>query len=384
MYAAKSGEEVANEQLYLFSDKGGRKVAIRPEMTPSVARLVAARLDTLAFPLRWYSIANFMRYEKPQKGRLREHWQVNVDIFGADEIDAELEIMSIIVDIMRTFNADKSMFKIKINNRKFFNDVLIDILEVKDKDVKMISKVVDKKAKMDPEKYAAWLGDIGLSREKIDKLETIFSSHFSEIVQMMNVDSRGARELYELFRLLKEAGLEDYYEFDFSIVRGFDYYTGTVFEVFDTSPGNKRSLFGGGRYDNLVSMYKDRNITGIGFGLGDVTFQHFLEGHDLVPESIYTSPKVLITRFLEVPVHEYLSCTQVLRAEKISTVLYFSGDDKLGKQLKFAQRKGFTLVLIMGVDELKENKITLKHMDSKKQVTIDRDKLVEKVKEYLK
>jgi histidyl-tRNA synthetase len=275
------------------------------------------------------------------------------------------------------------MFKIKINNRKFFNDVLVDILQVNNKDVKMISKVIDKKAKTDPEKYIAWLRDIGLSRDNIDKLERIFSSQFSEIVQMMNIDSRGAGELYELFRLLKEAGLEDYYEFDFSIVRGFDYYTGTVFEVYDTSPGNKRSLFGGGRYDNLVSMYKDQNISGIGFGLGDVTFQHFLAGHHLIPESIYTSPQILITRFNEIPVHEYISCAQRLRAENLSTVMYFSGNDKLGKQLKFAQKKGFSIVLIMGIDELKENKITLKHMDSKEQITIDRERLVDKVKEYL-
>ncbi|MBN2441174.1 MAG: histidine--tRNA ligase [Spirochaetales bacterium] len=383
MYAAKSGDEVANEQLYLFEDKGGRKVAIRPEMTPSVARLVAARLDELNFPLRWYSIANFMRYEKPQKGRLREHWQVNVDIFGADEIDAELEIISIIKDIMEAFRADPEMFKIKINNRKFFNDVLVDILDVKTEDIKKISRVVDKKAKMDPEKYNDWLKEIGLSKEKIDLLDKIFSSNFADIVQMMHIDSKGARELYELFRLLNETGLEDYYEFDFSIVRGFDYYTGTVFEVYDTSPGNRRSLFGGGRYDNLVSLYKEKNITGIGFGLGDVTFQHFLEGHDLIPKTIYASPAVLITRFLEVPVNEYIHCAKQLRSENIRTAVYFSGNDKLGQQLKFAEKKGFSIALILGIDELKENKITIKHLDSKTQVTVDRNEYIDKVKEFL-
>ena len=203
MYAAKSGDEVANEQLYLFTDKGGRKVAIRPEMTPSVARLVAAHLDELIFPLRWYSIANFMRYEKPQKGRLREHWQVNVDIFGADEIEAELEIISIIIEIMGAFRADKNMFRIKINNRKFFNDVLTEVLQVNKDDVKAISKVVDKKSKMDPGKYNDWLKEIGLTQEKIGLLNKIFSSSFAEIVQMIHIDSKGARELYELFRLLK-------------------------------------------------------------------------------------------------------------------------------------------------------------------------------------
>ncbi|MBN2534602.1 MAG: histidine--tRNA ligase [Spirochaetales bacterium] len=382
VYAAKSGDEVAGEQLYCFEDKGGRKIAIRPELTPSVARLVAARLEELTFPLRWYSIANVMRYEKPQKGRLREHWQVNVDIFGADEIEAELEIISIISRIMHTFQAKPDMFRIKINNRKFFTDVLTDVLKVKNTDVKTISRIVDKKAKMSQEKYYDWLKETGLTQDKIELLDKIFSSNLEEIIRMIHIDSKGANELSRLFQLLDETGLLRYCEFDFSIVRGFDYYTGTVFEVYDTSPENRRSLFGGGRYDNLVSMFKQRNISGIGFGLGDVTFQHFLEGNDLIPDKIYKSQQVLIARFPDVPVSEYFKLAEDLWSVHVKTSIYFSAHDKLGKQLKFAEKKGYSLVIILGVDELKENKITIKYLDSTTQVTVKRDECAGKIKEF--
>jgi len=383
IYAAKSGEEVANKQLYLFEDKGGRRVAIRPEMTPSVARLVAARMNELTYPLRWYSIANFMRYEKPQKGRLKEHWQVNVDIFGTDSITAELEILSVICEIMNIFHADSSMFRIKINNRKFFADVLTDILKVRNEEVKTISKIIDKKAKIEPEKYNEWLVDTGLTQNTINLLDKIFSLDLSGIIQMLDKESEGANELAELFNLIKQTGLDNVCEFDFSIVRGFDYYTGTVFEVYDTSPENTRSLFGGGRYDNLVSLFRDRNISGIGFGLGDVTFEYFLKGNNLVPDEIYTTPQVLITRFEGVSVSEYFSLAKDLRTEQIRASLYFSDQDKLGKQIKYAERKGFSVIIILGEDEIKENKVTMKHLDSKTQMTVDRDQLVQKVKEIL-
>jgi histidyl-tRNA synthetase len=381
IYAAKSGDEIAGEQLYSFEDKGGRRLAIRPEMTPTVARIVAARLDSLSLPLRWFSIANFMRYEKPQKGRLREHWQVNVDVFGSNRIEAEVEIFSIITSVMQTFGADTSMFKIKINNRKFFNDVLTDILKADAESVKTISKAVDKRSKMPKEDYDAWLSELGLSAESIRLLDVIFSSSFDEIKSKLSSDSEGAVELEKLFSLLRELGLDNVCEFDFSIVRGFDYYTGTVFEVYDASPENRRSLFGGGRYDNLVSLFRDDAISGIGFGLGDVTFEHFLAIHSLIPEEIFTKYQVFITRFADIPLKEYYAIAAELRAAGIRACIHFEGDEKLGRQMGHAEKKKFPVVIIAGSDEIRQKTVAVKHLESKQQFILSRSEYIGKIKE---
>ncbi|MBN2736405.1 MAG: histidine--tRNA ligase [Spirochaetales bacterium] len=383
VYAAKSGEEVVNEQLYSFEDKKNRRLVIRPEMTPTVARMVAAKLEQMTFPLRWFSIANFMRYEQPQKGRLREHWQVNVDAFGSNNIHGELEILSIINAIMMEFGAPRISFKIKINNRKFFNDVLTHILKVKDENVRMVAKAVDRRAKISREAYDSWLGELGLAQEKVELLDRIFSSSLDEIIAMFDAPSEGAEELSSLFDLIKKAGLGDICEFDFAIIRGFDYYTGTVFEVYDTSPENRRSLFGGGRYDNLVNLFKKANVSGIGFGLGDVTFQNFLETHELVPENLITKKRVLITRFKEVAYEEYFKLSDKLRQGGIANSIYIEDNFKLGKQIAFAEKKAFDGVIVMGEDELKKGEVTFKHLARKSQDILPIDTLAEKLKELL-
>jgi histidyl-tRNA synthetase len=383
IYAAKSGEEIAGEQLYSFLDKKNRRLAIRPEMTPSVARMVAAKLDTLVFPLRWFSIANFMRYENPQKGRLREHWQVNVDIFGSERMECELEIFAVVAGIMRAFGADKSMFRIRVNNRKFFNDVISQVLEADPAQVKLISKAVDKRAKISKESYDAWLSELGISAKQIGLLDEISASSYEAIKSKLESGSEGAAELDSLFSLLDQTGFSGLCEFDFSIVRGFDYYTGTVFEVYDTSPENRRSLFGGGRYDNLVSMFRDDAVSGIGFGLGDVTFQHFLAIHALIPESIFESPKVYVTRFADVPLQEYYTIAAELRAQGIPVCVHLLGEEKLGKQVGLAEKKRFPVVVIAGVDELANGTVAVKHLEMKQQFEWKRSEYVSKIKALL-
>ncbi len=383
VYAAKSGEEIAGEQLYTFTDKGDRKLAIRPEMTPSVARMVAAKLDSLVFPLRWFSIANFMRYEKPQKGRLREHWQVNVDIFGSGRMECELEIFTVVSGIMKAFGADKSMFRIRVNNRKFFNDVITQVIRAESAQVKLISKAVDKRAKISKESYDAWLSELGISAEQVRLLDEVFASSYEELKAKLTDSSEGASELDSLFALLDQAGLRGLCEFDFSIVRGFDYYTGTVFEVYDTSTENRRSLFGGGRYDNLVNLFRDNAVSGIGFGLGDVTFEHFLTIHGLVPESIFESPKAYITRFGDVPISEYCAIAEELRSAGVAASLHLSGEDKLGKQVGLAEKKRYPAVVIAGADEIAKGTVAVKHLSSKRQFEWKRSELPAKMKALL-
>jgi histidyl-tRNA synthetase len=383
LYAAKSGEELVNEQIYHFEDKSGRRLAIRPEMTPTVARMVAARLEQLTLPLRWYSIANFMRYERPQKGRLREHWQLNVDVLGESTVRADAEIIGVVAALMRSFGADGSMFRIKISDRRLFNDVLRNLLDVGDNEIQTISKAVDKRAKISREDYEAWLAESGIAKEKIALLDDVFESSLSDIAGRLSSASQGAESLETLFSLLDQAGVSDVCQFDFAIVRGFDYYTGMVFEVEDASPDNRRSLFGGGRYDNLVGLFRKSEVSGVGFGFGDVTFQDFLTAHGLIPSDLGGRPTALIVTFDGVAYAEYLKLAEELRSGGIANAVYFDQGAKLKKQMQFAERKGFALAVLLGEDELASGKIVVKQMASRRQLTLDRADCVEQITKML-
>lgn len=383
LYAAKSGEEIVGEQIYHFEDKGNRRLAIRPEMTPTVARMVAAREKELPFPLRWFTIVNLMRYERPQKGRLREHWQLNVDLFGESGVRADLEILMVVVELLKAFGADPSMFELRLSNRLFFNEVLKEVLGVGDEEVVAVSKAVDKRAKISPEEYANWLKESGMTLEKIEALDRIFESTLEELLSQLPEGCPGGESLRELFQLLEETGLAHSCKFDFSIVRGFDYYTGTVFEVYDTSPENRRALFGGGRYDNLVGLFKKSAISGVGFGFGDVTFQHFLEIHDLIPADLHQKRQVYIAAFEDMPYSEYLALAAELREGGIPTLVALDPSAKMKKQMTFAERQACPLVLIMGGSEKEAGEVTLKNMNRRSQETLPREKLVERVRQIL-
>lgn len=235
LYKSKTSEEIVNEQMFTFTDRGEREVALRPEMTPTLARMVAARRRNLKFPLRWYSIPNVFRYERPQRGRRREHWQLNCDLMGIAGIEAEVEIISLAHAIMKAFGAKDEDFSIQVNSRKALpRDVTMETIR------------------------------------KIDRGEEID----------ITID-----ETPEIRTLLEELNKKDIKNIKFNpkIVRGFDYYTGIVFEVFDTHEENRRSLFGGGRYDNLLEIFDVDLIPAIGFGMGDITIRDFLETHKLRP-----------------------------------------------------------------------------------------------------
>ena len=246
LYAAKSGEEIANEQTYNFTDRAERRLAIRPEMTPTVARMVAGKMGELNFPLRWFSLPNMYRYEKPQRGRLREFWQVNVDIFGCDTYEADLECIASAIRLLRAFGADESMFTVHINNRRFFNDAVSSIANTDAEGCRKISKVIDKRNKIPAEVYVRELENLGMNAEQIERLNALYSASVEEACSVCP-DSAGSQELLQLFEMLKKTGLDRFCSFDFGIIRGLDYYTGTVFEVYDNAPENNRAMFGGGR-----------------------------------------------------------------------------------------------------------------------------------------
>ena len=369
MYIAKSGEEIANEQTYNFTDRGGRRLAVRPEMTPTVARLVAAKIGELNFPLKWFSIPNLYRYERPQRGRLREHWQVNVDIFGCDGFEADLEVISTAVMLLKGFNADESMFKVHINNRRFFNDVIASIAGTDAEGSRRVSKVVDRKNKVTREAYEKEMAELGIDGDKIARIDALYSMSVEDAAALCP-ESQGSRELLELFAQLKNAGLDKYCVFDFGIIRGLDYYTGTVFEVFDEAPENNRAMFGGGRYDNLVGLFvKNTNITGVGFGFGDVTLENFLVTHKLIPDIYNQGTKVLVTRFDDVPYEKYIALTDKLRDMGVVSSMYI-GTKKFGKQIDYAVKGHYSHVAIMGASELEAGVVKIKDLNSREESEI--------------
>lgn len=380
LYAAKSGEEIATKQTYNFTDRGDRRLALRPEMTPTVARMVAARMNDLVFPLKWFSIPNMYRYEAPQRGRLREFWQLNVDIFGCDTYEADLDCISSAIEIMRAFGADETMFTVHINNRRFFNDVIAAIAGTDGEGAKAVSKVIDRKNKVPREVYERDLTALGLQPEQIARIDALYGMTVEEATSLCP-DSVGSAELINLFSTLKKAGLDRYCVFDFGIIRGLDYYTGTVFEVFDNAPENNRAMFGGGRYDNLVGLFvKNAKVSGVGYGMGDVTLENFLVTHNLVPDLSADNAKVLVTRFDDVPYEAYLALVADLHRAGIPSTLYL-GAKKYGKQLEYAIKGGFTHTLTMGGNEYARHTVHLKNLATREEVEIPA--LIEEIRKRL-
>jgi len=369
IYAAKSGVELACEQTYNFEDRGGRHLAIRPEMTPTVARMVAAKINDLNYPLRWFSIPNFYRYERPQRGRLREFWQVNADIFGCDTYEADLEIISTAISLLKIFGADETMFKVHINNRRFFNDVVAAITGADAEGAKAISKVIDRKGKVPREVYEKDMTALGVTDEQLAKIDGLYTMS-AEDAAALCPDSKGSEELSCLFSALKACNLDKYCIFDFGIIRGLDYYTGTVFEVFDEAPENNRAMFGGGRYDNLVGLFvNNTNISGVGFGFGDVTLENFLNIHNLVPDLYGNETKVLVTRFNDLPFEKYADLAATLRDAGITTMSYL-GTKKFGKQIDYAVRSGCTHVVIMGSSEAEAGIVKVKNLATREETEV--------------
>ena len=344
LYKAKTSEEIVNEQTYTFEDRGGREVTLRPEMTPTTARMVAARSRELGFPLRWYSLPNCFRYERPQRGRLREFWQPNVDIFGSAGIDADIEILALAHKVMTSFGALESDFEIRINDRRVFEQIF-DAADIDTGTRKSVMSLLDRRAKID--NFESALTE--LTGDKAPQLLTLLESAATNPL------------LEELHGRLIELGITNAH-IDTSIVRGFDYYTGMVFEVFDTSPENKRALAGGGRYDNLLEMFDVDTIPTVGFAVGDVTLRDFLETHNLLPE--YVSPTEIMLCVLNTEATKFANTiATTLREQDIHVAVNYSYK-KAGDQIKLADKKSIPFVACIGAQEVESNKLTVKHLAS--------------------
>ncbi|MCY4644073.1 MAG: histidine--tRNA ligase [Bacteriovoracales bacterium] len=287
LYRSKSGEELVNDQIYSFHDKGERFVAIRPEMTPTLARMVAQIHRKTPLPIRWFSIPNLYRYERPQRGRLREHWQFNIDIFGAPENMGEVEVLQIVLALMKNFGADQSTFEILINDRRIVNFVFGKLLKLDQDKSSRLYKMVDKYKKISPDAFEEGLSQIGLdgvSKENLFRYLALdsFDAVFEFLEQMGGLEEKN--NLIGFYKIVKNLKIDPYLRYDPTIVRGVDYYTGIVFEVFDKHPDNRRAICGGGAYANLLQIFNGPPLHGVGFGLGDVTLKDFLVSHKLLPD----------------------------------------------------------------------------------------------------
>ena len=354
LFKVKSGEEIVNRQTYTFTDRGDREVTLRPEMTPTVARMVAARRRELSLPLRWYSIPNLFRYEQPQRGRVREHWQFNIDLFGVNTVEADAEVINLAYRTMKAFGAKDEDFEIRLNSRLFLDIVLENDLGLKSQEEKNpILKILDASRK-NPEWKAELEKKIG-----VDNAEKLFAAFKKEEAEK---NICGA-----VWNRLSELGVKNIV-WDGHVVRGADYYTGVIFEIFDTNPENRRSLFGGGRYDDLASLFGGDKIPAVGFGMGDVTVRDFLETHKLLP-TFKSSTEIHICTLDEkfIPNAEELAAK--LRAKGMNVSVNLTSR-KIGDQIGWADKHHVPKIIVVGEEEVKTGKYKVKTLATGEEVEL--------------
>ncbi|MGH7234571.1 MAG: histidine--tRNA ligase, partial [Candidatus Saccharimonadales bacterium] len=382
IYKAKSGEEIVSEQTYSFIDRGGREVAIRPEMTPSVSRMVASKRQQLGYPLRWFSIPNLWRYERPQRGRFREHWQLNVDLFGVKSTAAELELMLVADNIFKAFGASGKMYAFRINHRQLLDDLFTLELGLSKTQSNKVAHLIDRRSKIDHSAFLAQLDNLLTPAQKeksaAEKLLQILEiKQLSDLPDKLNT-SDAAQEVNQLLNACKRHGLNNVI-FDISLVRGFDYYSGIVFELYDNDPDNKRAMLGGGRYDGLVGMFGVEPVPTAGFGLGDATLVNFLTNHHLLPE-LTNSVDLFVAQIGEGDAQDgAMQAASTLRELGLNVAVDYSGR-KLGDQIKSAQKKSIRYVLIVGPKEVQTQKFTLRDINESKESSLDLKQIADKLK----
>lgn len=383
IYAAKSGQEIVNEQTYQFVDRGGRNVAIRPEMTPSIARMVAGRQQELGYPARLYSIANFLRYERPQKGREREFWQLNADIFGVDGTVADAEIIRLADTVMQELGAKREMYTIRINNRDLINFMMAQYLRLDAVQSQLMVKLFDRKGKISNEQFrdqAAAIFDSEYAGEGLRKIaKLVGATSMAELPQEI-LGSEAVKEVQQLFTYLSDAGITNA-KFDITLMRGLDYYTGMVFEVFDNHPDNNRAMYGGGRYDGLVTLFGGAPTPVVGVGMGATTIEEFLRGHNLLPELSSTTDIYMVV--LGDVQKQAEKVADELRSEGVNVAVDITGR-KIDKQIKAAIKMQVPYLLFVGEQEVFDEVYRLKDIKSETETKVSVARIVAMVQDYRK
>lgn len=396
LYQAKTGEEIVNEQTYTFTDRGDREVTLRPEMTPTIGRMIAGRRRELTFPVRWFSIPNLFRYEQPQRGRTREHWQLNADIFGVTSTSAEIEIINLAYDIMRGYGLKDTDFEIRLSNRKIMNYITRDVFRMNEEMAHKVSKLIDKKDKIKPETFEMGVKEIFSGNyidsrfvstsstqdrenhknndnrdETIQKFLTLLNSknfeEFTAHLPQTAEEHQGLKEIREVIAGLEKLSITNV-RFDQTLMRGFDYYTGIVFEVFDLNPTNRRAVFGGGRYDDLLALFGNDKVPAVGFGHGDLIARDIMETYGTLPK-IPEVADIAICIVGEQNTPYALDVAQKMRNEGKNIVVDLSGK-KVGDQISNAGKRGIPKVICIGDEEVKSGKIRVKDLATGEEIEI--------------
>ena len=368
LYAAKSGEELVKEQSFVLTDRGGEELALRPELTPSLARMVAQRQSRLILPVRWFSYGPFWRYERPQRGRTREFFQWNIDLLGDESPSADGEIVAIGAEFLKSMGLSSEEVAIFLNSRRLMERKLSEI-GIGDDLRDDAFRLIDRRDKLPANKWSAWALELGVSEDQLKGLEALLANPALW---------QESEELRQVFATAEAFGLADYLVYDASIVRGLDYYTGPVFEAYDRAR-KSRAIFGGGRYDNLVADVGGDRITGVGFAMGDVVIELLLSDANKRPELPTSPSQVLVTLFNEDLREQTLGLAARLRQAGINAEQILE-PIRLGKQFRYADRKGIPYVVILGPDELESGQIVVKNLKTGEQSAYAESKAIETIK----
>lgn len=368
LYADKTSQEILKEQTFTLKDRDGKDLALRPELTPTFARMVAQRSQQLPKPIRWFSFGRFWRYEQPQKGRGREAFQWEINILGPESPQADAEILAIAAEFFKSLGLTPDEVVIRVSDREWLQTELKS-LGVEDDKILPVLRIMDRQDKVSPEEFNQALAKAGLSQKQAQSLDKILAE----------TDYTKSPWLVRVFESLKIYDVLPYIQFDPKIIRGFDYYTRTVFEAWDKQGKLKRAIFGGGRFDNLTAQVGGERVPGVGMAPGDMPIQVVLEQFNKMPNLKPKTAQVLVAIFNKNLYQKSLEMASLLRSKNIDTELWLDGQAKLDKQLKYADQKSIPYVIIIGPDEARENKLTLKDLVNQTQITLPLDEVVQKL-----
>ncbi len=373
LYAAKSGEELVQKQSFVLTDREGQQIALRPELTPSLARMIAQRQQQLTFPVRWWSFGPFWRHERTQRGRKREFFQWNVDLLGAESPEADAENVAVLATFFRRVGLVPKYVMVLVNNRRLL-DAQFESFGIAAQLRPEVSSWIDRRDKI---QQRAWEEDgagLGLSARQIEAIKKMLED---------KALWKQSPELVRFFAAAQALGISEYVTFEPSIVRGLLYYTGTVFEAWEVGGEIRRSILGGGRYDNLLSDVGGAPLPAVGFAMGDVVITLLLEKYGLLPKNLSSQPaSVLVTVFDQERLLNSYQMATALRSAGIPTAV-FPEPAKLPRQFKYADKMGARAVLVVGPDEAAQRQATIKDLSSGTQQTVRQDEVVDTIRRLL-